>query len=153
MPENAIIDTSSLIALEKINLTDILCKIYTELFIPEAVIDEFGIPSFNCYSKKKVTSPLVKVLVEDLNLGKGEAEVIALANETGLKAIIDDLKARSIAEKFMLKITGTIGILLKAESLGMLESAYIKAIELKEKGFYVSEKLLKDIGKYSDKKK
>ena len=66
----------------------------------------------------------------DLNLGKGEAEVIALANETGLKTIIDDLKARSIAEKLALKVTGTIGILLKAESLGLLESAYKKAIEL-----------------------
>ena len=81
--------------------------------------------------------------------GKGEAEVIALANDTGLKTIIDDLKARGIAEKFGLKVTGTIGILLKAESLGLLESAYKKPKELKEKGFYISEKLLDDLSKFN----
>jgi predicted nucleic acid-binding protein len=74
MLEKAIIDTSALIALGKINLTDILCQIYAEILIPEAVISEFGTPECNCYSIKKVTSPLIKVLIEDLNLGKGEAE-------------------------------------------------------------------------------
>ncbi len=40
MPENAIVDTSALIALEKINLLDVLCKIYSEIILPESVINE-----------------------------------------------------------------------------------------------------------------
>jgi predicted nucleic acid-binding protein len=36
-----IADTSSLIALERINLLQILCKIYKEVVIPESVIKEF----------------------------------------------------------------------------------------------------------------
>ena len=98
MPEIAIADTSALIALEKINLLDILCKLYEEIILPEAVIHEFGTPTIDCYSAKKVESPLVRLLVSDLNLGKGESEVIALARETGMRIIIDDLKARKVAE-------------------------------------------------------
>ena len=142
MPERAIVDTSVLIALEKINLLEILCKIYDEIILPEAVIKEFGTPSIKCYSAKKVKSQLVRLLVSELNIGKGESEVIALASETGIKAIIDDVKARQVAERLELKVTGTIGVLLKAEKSGLINNAYEKITELKEKGFYISTELL-----------
>lgn len=148
MPERAIADTSALIALEKINLLDVLCKIYAEIILPEAVINEFGTLAINCYSIKKVKNPLVRLLLSDLNLGKGESEVIALASETGMKTIIDDIKARKVAETLGLSVTGTIGILLKAEKSGLIESAYNKAKELKDKGFHVSEELLENISKF-----
>lgn len=147
MPEIAIVDTSALIALEKIDLLGILCRLYEEIILPEAVINEFGTPSIDCYSAKKVESPLVRLLVSDLNLGKGESEVIALGRETGMRIIIDDLKARKVAETLELNVTGTIGILLKAENMALIESAYDKAKELRDKGFYVSDQLLDDISK------
>jgi predicted nucleic acid-binding protein len=65
MPETAILDTSTPIALEKINLLDILCKIYAEIILTEAVISEFGTPAINCYPTKKVESSLVKLLLLD----------------------------------------------------------------------------------------
>ncbi|MBI5179902.1 MAG: DUF3368 domain-containing protein [Nitrospirae bacterium] len=145
MPEVIIADASALIALEKINSLDILCKLYSEIILPEAVINEFGTPTIDCYKTKKVNNPLVKLLVGELNLGKGEAEVIALSSETGIKTIIDDLKARQIAEKMGLAVTGTIGLLLKAEKSGLINSAYDKVKELKEKGFYVSNELLDNL--------
>ncbi len=145
MPEPIIIDTSSLIALGSINLLQILCKIYKEVVVPESVIKEFGNLSLSCLSIRKVESNLLKLLITDLNLGKGEADVIALASQTGIKVIIDDLKARRAAENMGLKLTGTIGVLLKAERSGLITSAHEKVRELKEKGFYVSEQLLEDI--------
>lgn len=148
MSERAIADTSALIALEKINLLDVLCRIYTTIILPEAVINEFGTPPIKCYSTTKVESPLVRLFVGDLNLGKGEAEVIAMSVETGLTAIIDDLKARRVAETLGLKITGTIGIILKAEKMGLIKSSYDKTIELRDKGFFVSDKVLEDILKF-----
>jgi predicted nucleic acid-binding protein len=39
MPEKIIVDTSSLIALEKIELLEVLCKIYAEIILPKAVIN------------------------------------------------------------------------------------------------------------------
>lgn len=147
MPDTVIIDTSVLIALEKIDLLDILCKIYSEIILPQAVINEFGTPSIQCYTIKEIKSPLVKLLVTELNVGKGEAEVIALASKTGIKTIIDDMKARQIAEKLGVKVTGTIGVLLKAEKSGLINNAHNKARELKNKGFYVSDELLDEIYK------
>ena len=134
MPEIAIVDASALIALEKINLLDILCRLYAEIILPEAVINEFGTPTIDCYSSKRVESPLVRLLVSDLNLGKGESEVIALGRETGMRIIIDDLKARKVAETLELNITGTVGILLKAENMALIESAYDSTKELRDKG-------------------
>ncbi len=44
MPDITVVDTSVLIALEKINLLELLCKIYVEIILPEAVAREFGTP-------------------------------------------------------------------------------------------------------------
>jgi predicted nucleic acid-binding protein len=152
MPEPMIADTSSLIALERIDLLQILCKIYKEVVIPESVIKEFGNLSLPCLSIRKVESNLLKLLITDLNLGKGEADVIGLASQTGLKVIIDDSKARKVAENMGLKVTGTIGVLMKAERLGLIASAQEKVKELREKGFYVSEELLEDISRFKQTK-
>ncbi len=145
MPEQAIVDTSVLIALEKINMLEVLCEIYHQIVLVEAVISEFGPPQIDCYATQKVKSPMVRLLVRDLNLGRGEAECITLATEIGLTLILDDLKARKVAETLDLKITGTIGVLLKAEKMALIPSAYDKTIELKNKGFHVSDQLLADL--------
>jgi predicted nucleic acid-binding protein len=148
MPDIVIVDTSVLIALEKIDLLQILCKIYKEIVLPEAVVREFGNINLECYSSRKVESTLVNLLIRDLNLGRGEAEVIALAYENKQRALIDDLKARKVAEDLGLSISGTIGVLFKAEKLGIIDSALKKTQELKEMGFHVSNELLIEISKF-----
>lgn len=148
MHETVIVDTSVLIALERIELLPMLCKIHKEIILPEAVVKEFGNINIICHSARKVESRLINVLMRDLNLGKGESEVIALAYETKFKALIDDLKARKVAEDFGLSISGSIGVLLKAEKLGLIDSALKKTQKLKDKGFHVSNELLADISKY-----
>lgn len=148
MHETVIADTSVLIALEKIDLLQILCKIYKEIILPDAVVKEFGSVNIGCHSIQKVESRLIHILMQDLNLGRGESEVIALAYETNLKALIDDLKARKAAEDLGLSISGSIGILLKAEKSGLIESAFEKTQELKDKGFHVSNELLAQISKF-----
>ncbi len=47
MLKTVIADASVLIALEKINSLEILCKIYSEIILPETVISEFGTPSIS----------------------------------------------------------------------------------------------------------
>ncbi len=64
-----------------------------------------------------------------------------------MKLLLDDLKARKVAETLDLTITGTIGVLLKAEEMGIIDSAHAKAHELKEKGFYVSNELLDELSR------
>jgi predicted nucleic acid-binding protein len=148
MPEAVIVDASVLIALERIDLLKILCKIYKEIILPDAVVKEFGKINIDCLSVRKVESRLINILMRELNLGRGESEVIALAYETNYKALIDDLKARNVAENLGLIISGSIGVLLKAEKLGLIDSAFKKAQELKDKGFYVSDELLGKLSKF-----
>ncbi len=145
MPEAVIVDASVLIAFERIDLLQILCKIYKEIILPDAVVKEFGEINIDCLLVRKVESRLINVLMRNLNLGRGESEVIALAYETNFRALIDDLKARKVAEDLGLSISGSIGVLLKAEKLGLIESAFKKAQELKDKGFYVSNELLDEL--------
>lgn len=145
MPDKVIVDTSVLIALEKIGLLSILCKIYKDVLLPEAVIKEFGDINLDCISIKPVKSKLVNILLKDLNLGKGEAEVIALSYETNLPVLIDDMKARKLANDLGLIVSGTIGILMKAQQIGIVKSALEKILELRSKGFYISEELIKQL--------
>jgi predicted nucleic acid-binding protein len=121
---------------------------YKEVLVPESVIKEFGNISLPCLSIRKIESNLLKLLITDLNLGKGEAEVIALANQKGLTVVIDDSKACKMAENMGLKLTGTIGVLMRAEKEGLVVSAHDKVKELKEKGFYVSEELFENLERF-----
>ncbi len=57
--------------------------------------------------------------MEEPQIHRGEASIIALAKELQYKGekdilIIDDLTAREIAHTLGLKITGTLGIILKS---------------------------------------
>lgn len=148
MPETApvIVNSSCLIALSHIGMENVLCKLYNEIVVPEGVVKEFGEINLGCVRIQKVDNPLVQFLIHQSNLGKGEAEVIALSFSNGMTVILDDQKARGVAKAMGVKVTGTIGVILKAKREGLIESAYKKIIELKEKGFYVSDDLLKDIG-------
>jgi uncharacterized protein len=55
------------------------------------------------------------------DLDAGEREVIALAMEiSNSKVLLDEKKARQVAQNFGLQVIGTIGILLLAKSKGII---------------------------------
>jgi len=149
MPEETVvIDTSALIALEKIDLLHILGRLYEKILVPDSVLEEFGNVSSPAIFIEKVQSKLLNFFMENANLGKGESAAILLAYQGGYKIIIDDLKARKIANKMGLQVTGTIGVLLKAQKTGLIQSAYEYASKLQNMGFYIDNALLNAIGKY-----
>lgn len=143
-----VIDTSALIALEKINLLHILGELYKKILVPDSVLEEFGEVSSPAIFIEKVESNLLNFFMENANLGKGESAAILLALQGGHKIIVDDLKARKIAYKMGLQVTGTIGVLLKAQKTGLIQSAYRYATKLQDQGFYIDNTLLDAIGKY-----
>ncbi len=151
MPEKIIIDTSVLIALEKLNLLSLLCNVYDEVWVPEAVKKEFGEIMLPCVIIKKSQSNLIQLLGKDLNLGKGEAEVISLAHENKTKVLIDDLKARKIAINLQIQVSGTVGFLVKAYQLNLITSAYENVHKLINMGFYVSDQLQSEIKQLEQK--
>jgi len=151
MPKvKVIVDTSCLIALENLGIVDILCDLYKEVIITQGVLKEFGKIDLKCAKVKKVKGPLLKLLEQRLNLGTGESEVITFAFRNNYTAIIDDLTARNVAKELEIKVTGTIGVLLKAEKTKLIKSVYDKAIELSDKGFYLPETLISKIKHFKE---
>ncbi|EOQ87923.1 PF11848 domain protein [Leptospira yanagawae serovar Saopaulo str. Sao Paulo = ATCC 700523] len=146
MPD-VISNTSCLILLSKIQQFAILKSLYNSVIITDTVKTEFGesIPDFI-----KVKNPKQEFSVKSLEqiLDSGEASTIALALESkNSLVILDDLKARKIAKNLGLKITGTLGILAKAKTLGIIEDLEKQIDELQRKGIWISESVLSEIRK------
>ena len=79
-------------------------------------------------------------------MDKGEAEVMALGVEKKDSVLIlDDKKARMIAKEALdLKITGTLGILIKAKQQGLIPSLKEVLTKLEKSNFRISKVLQKE---------
>ncbi len=80
------------------------------------------------------------------DLDRGEAEVIALAQEmeAGL-VIIDERLARSHAKRLGLSLTGTLGVLLKAKQLGLVEAVSPLVDQLRQGGIRLSDVVVAEV--------
>lgn len=77
------------------------------------------------------------------SIDDGESEAITLALEIGADLILlDDSDAREKARLYGLEITGTIGILLRAEKEGKLSSIKETLEELRITGFWIDGELM-----------
>ena len=152
-------NTTPIISLLKLNRLEILQELYNEIIIPKAVYLEIENGKHKEYYQdlsklswiriKKIQNKLS--LKYFLDLDAGEAEAIILATEIGADLIIiDERLGRFHAKHAELKVTGTIGILLKAKNIGIIK--YIKPllIELTEKDVWISKQLINEICKLSD---
>jgi len=119
---NIISNTSCLIVLDNIGMLDVLKELYGKVFITEEVSKEFGKTVPDWIEVRKVSdNKYLKLMKNFVDLG--EASTIALAVETDdIVIILDDLKARKLAQKLNLKITGTIGVLVKARKRNIITS-------------------------------
>jgi predicted nucleic acid-binding protein len=112
MPNGPSVSNSScLIALDAASHLGILHELYGRIEIPGAVAQECGSP---LPTWVYVLSVQDHILVQSLQigLGAGEAEAIAVAQaRSAVRLILDDKKARRIAQQLQLPVTGTLAIL------------------------------------------
>ncbi|MDZ7261896.1 MAG: DUF3368 domain-containing protein [candidate division KSB1 bacterium] len=166
MPEKertVIVNTTPLISLAIIGKFDLLKKIYTKVFIPKAVHQEILAGGEESPGFKELQSARwVKIAeISDekarefllLELDEGESEVIILAEEKKADLVIlDDHLARSIAELRGLKITGTLGVLIKAKKLGFILEIKSLIGTLRKNGIWISDRVyeivLKEAGEF-----
>ena len=129
-------DASCLIGLDNISKLQTLTKLYSDILIPPAVRMEFG----KDLPFAQIISPQDKELIRSLSimLGAGESEAIALAIEKATSIILDDKKARSVAEGMGLNSIGTVGILIKAKLGNHIHSLEFTLNDLENEGFFVS---------------
>ena len=145
---NIISNTSCLIVLDNIGMLDVLKELYGKVFITEEVSKEFGKTVPDWIEVRKVSdNKYLKLMKNFVDLG--EASTIALAVETDdIVIILDDLKARKLAQKLNLKITGTIGVLIKARKRNIIASTQEVLNKLRNEGFRISDEIEKEFLKY-----
>ena len=144
MVRKALIDTSVLIALHKVDLIEKLSILWTEIKIPIGVKAEFTRKGKALIMRKLLRKFFVLCKVSDEfsvewlikeGLGHGEAEVIAQAKETGVKeVIIDEIRARKYAGYHGLKVIGSIGILRELEKVGIISDVSMIVDKLRKGG-------------------
>jgi uncharacterized protein len=152
-------NTSPILNLAIVNQLILLHQQFGEILVPNAVLDELklseerpgsqaireAISSGWIQSREVNNEPLAQLLKQTLD--RGEAEAIALAIE--FKAdwtLLDEREGRKVAKSLGLKVTGILGVLLRAKQLGELESLQFVIDDLINKaGFRIAPKLLAQI--------
>ncbi len=142
MPEQIIIaDTSSLIALTNIGEVEILKDVYEEVVITPEIKEEYGLEPPE-WIKIEQVSDEQKLRLLNLELDQGESSGIALALEKESSLlIIDEKKGRGIAKKLGIKITGILGVMIKAKETGVIDRVKPLIEKLERVDFRMSAKL------------
>jgi predicted nucleic acid-binding protein len=143
MSENAVSNSSCLIALEKIGRLDLLSKSFDTINIPLAVQSELG-QDIDWLIVKPVQN---KAVVSSLKtqIDDGESEAIALAMElTDVFIVLDDKKARRIAKQLGLKVIGTVGLLLRAKKKSIVTEIKPILDALQDVDFRIAEPLYQE---------
>lgn len=131
-------DSSALIALATCDGLDVLSQVYDDIKVPEAVYAEVVAPekpqsdalgSFLAGRAMKVDT--TRWVLAAGGLGRGEIEAMALYKELAADALlIDDHRARVIAEHNQIHCVGALGLLLIAKQSGKIReiASYIQKL-------------------------
>jgi uncharacterized protein len=147
-----IADTGALISLIHIGQLDLIEEVFGDFYIAKAVWDElqnYDNPDFDVSILKDIESK-VKVIktINHLSviMDYGESESAILYEELNANyLLIDDNKARLIAESLNINCIGTLGLLIKAKQKGLLTELKPLFKKLLLFGRFFSKKLLNDI--------
>lgn len=135
-----------LIALANIDRLELLHNLYGTIIVPQTVMDEI----IREPARQRVqNSSWIRVeAIQDLSqrdyfrarLHAGEVDVMILAREQKADLVImDDDAAKKTAKFLGLKVTGTLGVLLKAKREGYLEKVEPVINELIRDGLFISD--------------
>jgi predicted nucleic acid-binding protein len=139
MPKTIISDTSCFIILANIGELDLLHKVYGQIVTTPDIATEYGEPLPEWVEIVTVKDQYRQQLLE-MQIDKGESSAIALALETqNCTLILDDYKARKIAEQLGITFTGTIGVIIKAKLKGIIPSIKPLLEKIKQTNFRLSE--------------
>ena len=150
MHKIVISDTSCLILFHKIGEFDLLLEVYDNIITTPEVVEEFieQLPD-----RIKVVSIKDKKYQEYLEtqVDIGEASTIALAKEMNKPLLLlDDLKARKLANKLNLKFTGTLGVINKAKQLGVINKVKPVIDKLLATDFRISKNIINELLKINN---
>lgn len=147
-------NTTPLVSLWLLNRLDLLQGLYSEILIPPAVQSEFLAAEMAVRQMSLTNAPWIRVVpltqpqraLAYAGLDRGEAEVLALAEEQSARlVIIDERAGRRYARRMTLPITGTLGVLLLAKESGLIQEVKPLIEMLHQAGMYLGEDLIEGV--------
>jgi predicted nucleic acid-binding protein len=151
-------DSTPLIYLTRIGRFELLKQLHEEVLIPQAVWDEVGVAGGDLPEGVairaaaaarwlRVERPVGQLAIapsELDDLDPGETEAIQLAVERGALLAIDESHGREIATRLGLKLTGTVGILMRARHQGLVPDLRAELQRLRQTTFRLSLAVCRD---------
>jgi predicted nucleic acid-binding protein len=146
-------NTTPFIALSSVGLLHVLPSIFGEIVVAPSVVDECSeggrilvpdLKSLSWIKVQAVQSDMRLPVLFELDRGERDTLLLAALSPKAL-VIIDERLGRNMAEYMGLQVTGTLGVLAKARTLGLIPSFLQAAHGMREQGIYFQEGLVNRI--------
>ena len=163
-PKFVVVDTTTILYLNRVGHINLLKENYGNIYVPSEVFGELKDGEKKDEKKKIVEDMKREKWIKELerehqeprspnHLGKGEWAVINsrtrlvdAQSDSEILLIIDEQLARKyVKEETKYKLTGTVGVLLKAMKEGYIERIVPILRTMISSGWYCSDKFLKDV--------
>ena len=143
-------DSSALVALATCRALELLIKLYDDVKVPQAVYDEVTVSgkteamSLAEFLKSRVVPvDTTQFVLMAGGLGKGEIEAMLLHKALAADyLLIDDRRARAVAESNGIRCVGALGILLLAKHRNLISQITPFVQILRNSSLYYSHSLL-----------
>ncbi|MEM7049238.1 MAG: DUF3368 domain-containing protein [Acidobacteriota bacterium] len=155
-----VVNATPIISLAVLDRLDLLRDLYGAVLVPSAVHQEIllggaaraGVSQLDAapwIEVVRLEDPRRADLLSDLD--RGEAEVIALAQERDADlVVIDERLGRRHALRLGLSLTGTLGILLKAKQQKLLPNLRSELDALQDVGIHLGQELITRVLELAD---
>ena len=136
----AVFDASPLVFFDVLGYAGSLPKLH-RLFVPPAVIEELvalpgepgsALPAMGWVERRAPEAETLRRVESEMTEGRGEKEAIALALDLSALIVLDDKRARNYARRVGLRLTGTLGVLLRLHRQGFASRGLEEDLQLLE---------------------
>ena len=150
-----VVNSTPIITLAIVDQLALLHRLYSTVLIPRAVHQEVlaggpnraGVPQLAAAPWIEVVDlkdPRRADLLSDLD--RGEAEVIALAQELNVDlVVIDERLGRRHAKRLGISLTGTLGVLLRSKREGLVSEIGSIIHEIRRRGVRLGDALVEKV--------
>ena len=129
-------------------------EFHGRIVVPAAVAEEIEagrqlgarVPDLAAFSWIEIRRAPALMPVFPRSIHRGEAEVLALAQLSGdALVIIDDALARTHARELGLRVTGTLGVILRAKREQRIAAVAPLLVQLRAEGFHIAPATLAEV--------
>jgi len=146
-------NTGPLIALAKVDGLTLLRDMFEEILIPPAVHRELLAktgPESHCLDDAlseyvhvtPTPEPTPEIEAVTQALGPGEQQAIVLAHSLGAPLLMDERLGRAAARRLGVRVTGVVGVLVRAKEDGFIPKVRPVLEEIRQEGYWLSDTLL-----------